>query len=107
MQDETGTQRNSAPNVAGPFEWEVVAVRALPGFRLDVEFVDGTRAQFDYSDFIHASDAGVFAALRDVGLFNRVFVEYGAVTWPNGLDLAPDGMYERLKSSAPNTIVKR
>ena len=93
--------------MAGRGNWEVVAVRALPGFQLDVEFVDGTRGRFDYSEFIHADDAGVFVALRDVSLFNRVFVEYGAVTWPNGLDLAPDAMYERLKSSRPNTVVKR
>ena len=107
MQDEPGAKQNSASEVAGPLEWEVVAVRPLPGFQLDVEFVDGTRGQFDYSEFIHADDAGVFAALRDVRLFNRVFIEYGAVTWPNGLDLAPDAMYERLKASAPNTVVKR
>jgi hypothetical protein len=107
MQDETGTQRDSASEVAGPLEWEVVAVRALPGFQLDVEFADGTRGRFDYSEFIHADDAGVFVALRDVSLFNRVFVDYGALTWPNGLDLAPDAMYERLKASTPNTVVKR
>jgi hypothetical protein len=55
---------------------------------------------------IHRGDAGVFVALRGVALFNRVGVEYGAVTWPGELDLAPDGMYDDLQASAPNTVVK-
>jgi hypothetical protein len=106
MHDPSETEENSAPDLTAAFEWEVVAVRPLPGFQLDVEFADGTRGRFDYSEFIHADDAGVFAALRDVNLFNRVFIEYGAVTWPGELDLAPDAMYDDLKASGPNTIVK-
>jgi hypothetical protein len=47
-----------------------------------------------------------FVPLRDANLFNQVFIDYGAVTWPGELDLAPDGMYETLKASPPNTKVK-
>ena len=92
---------------AVPCEWEVVAVRPLSGFQLDVEFADGLRGRFDYSEFIHREDAGVFAPLRDVNYFKQVGIVDGAVTWPGELDLAPDAMYDRLKASPPNTIVKR
>ncbi|WP_330217058.1 DUF2442 domain-containing protein [Geobacter pickeringii] len=27
----------------------------------------------------------------------QVFVEYGVVTWPDEIDLAPDAIYERIK----------
>ena len=106
MQDQTGPQTDSASELTGPLKWEVVAVRPLPGFQLDVEFADGTLGRFDLSDFIHADDAGVFVALRDADLFNRVLVDYGAVTWPGELDLAPDAMYATLQASSSNTIVK-
>ena len=43
--------------------------------------------------------AGVFAALRDPALFAQVRVEWGAVTWPGGLDLAPDAMHEAIRQS--------
>ena len=40
----------------------------------------------------------VFEPLRDTAIFNRVAVdEFGAITWPNGADLAPDALYERLR----------
>ena len=106
MQDQTGPQKDSAAELTAPLKWEVVAVRPLPGFQLDVEFADGTRGRFDLSDFTHADDAGVFVALRDANLFDCVLVDYGAVTWPGGLDLAPDAMYATLEASPPDTVVK-
>jgi hypothetical protein len=106
MCEHEATDKNFTANVATPTYWRVVAVRALPAFQLDVEFADGTRGRFDASEFIHADDAGVFAALRDVEMFNRVFIDHGAVTWPGELDLAPDAMYDDLKAVAPNAIVK-
>jgi len=106
MHDRPTAKTDSASDVTSPLEWEVVSVRPLPGFQLDVEFADGTRGHFDLSELINRNDAGVFVPLRDVSFFNRVGIEYGAVTWPGELDLAPDGMYETLKASAPNTIVK-
>ncbi len=33
---------------------------------------------------------------REPSLFNQVFVDDGVVTWPGGLDLAPDTMHEEL-----------
>lgn len=46
---------------------------------------------------IRSPEAGLFAALRDEALFRQVGLEWGAVTWPNGLDLAPDAMYEAIR----------
>ena len=99
--------KDSPSEVTTPVEWRVVSVRPLPGFQLDVEFADGLRGRFDYSNLIHREDAGIFTPLRDVSFFNRVAFEHGAVTWPGEIDLAPDAMYDRLKASPPNTIVKR
>ena len=77
--------------------WRVVEVMPLEGFRLSVRFVDDTAGEVDLSGLIHSPRAGVFAALADPALFARVFLQYGAVTWPGELDLAPDAMYAEVQ----------
>jgi len=77
--------------------WRVAAVEALPGFRLDVRFGDGTEGTVDLKALIHSPDAGVFASLADPALFAQAYIEYGAVTWPGEIDLAPDAMYAEIK----------
>jgi len=34
-----------------------------------------------------------------VAEFEKAFVKYGTVTWPCGVDLAPDAMYDSIKTS--------
>ena len=40
---------------------------------------------------------GVFVPLLIDNLLAQATVQYGAITWPNGLDLAPDTMYAQIK----------
>jgi len=77
--------------------WRIEGVRPLKGYRLKILFLDGTKGEVDASKLIMSKEAGVFAALRDSSLFNKVYVEYGAVTWPGQIDLAPDAMYQNIK----------
>jgi hypothetical protein len=35
--------------------------------------------------------------LKDPAYFARVFLEYGAPTWPNGSDMAPDALYDDMR----------
>jgi hypothetical protein len=65
------------------------AAEALPDYRLKVRFLDGLEGIVDMRRFIFPPDAGVFAAFSDTALFGQVYLEYGAVTWPAGIDLAP------------------
>ncbi len=77
--------------------WRVAEVEALDRFQLRVRFVDGSEGLVDMAGLVRSPDAGVFAALRDERLFREVRVEIGAVTWPGGLDLAPDAMHEAIR----------
>jgi hypothetical protein len=42
---------------------------------------------------------GVFKPLRDPHFFAQVFVdrEGGTIAWPNGVDMAPETLYERAR----------
>lgn len=84
------------PTAAAP--WRVSEVVALDGHRLRVRFNDGSGGEVDLAPLLQAPDPGVFAALRDEGLFRQARVQLGAVTWPGDLDLAPDAMYRAIKA---------
>jgi hypothetical protein len=77
----------------------VAAVEALADFRLKVRFLDGTEGIVDMSERVRSADAGVFAVLADPVRFAEVFVDYGAVTWPGEIDLAPDAMYQAIRET--------
>jgi hypothetical protein len=77
--------------------WYVTQVNVLPGYRLFVKFVDGTKGEVDASRLILAPSAGVFTVLRDPARFAEARADDGVVTWPGELDLAPDAMYYELK----------
>jgi Protein of unknown function (DUF2442) len=42
---------------------------------------------------------GVFEPLKDDQYVACAATQGGVVTWPNGLDLAPDTMYKEIKNS--------
>lgn len=96
MRNRAGTESDSAAGLSA-VPWVVTDVRALPHFRLQVRFADGTEGEVDVSELVLSPTAGVFAALRDPVAFAQARVADGAVTWPGGLDLAPDAMHNELR----------
>jgi len=85
--------------------WDVKAVKPLPDFRIYVEIEDGRKGIFDLNPFL---DHGVFRELRDVHYFNRVGILFGAVTWPNEQDIAPETLLSGMtpvESTASNLAV--
>ena len=66
---------------------DAVYVRALDGYQIEVVLKDGRCGRFDMSPHL---DFGVFKRLRDPGYFKQVDVQFGAVAWPEGQDIAPD-----------------
>ena len=103
MREEATTQKDPVlgirPAGSPRLPWLVTSVQALPGYRLRVQFADGLEGIADLSALVRSPSAGVFAALADEALFNRAFVEYGAVTWPGEIDIAPDAMHAEIKKS--------
>ena len=69
-------------------------VRHVAGYRLELEFTDGSRGEIDFKERI-LGRGGVFGPLNDVEFFKRVLVdrEAGTVVWPNGVDFCPDVLY--------------
>ena len=74
----------------------IVEVRHVEGYRLELTFTNGEKAELDFRDMI-VDRGGVFAGLEDMEEFSRVEVdrEAGTVVWPNGVDFCPDVLYSR------------
>jgi hypothetical protein len=87
------------PIQTGGVNWDVMAVKALDGYRFWVRFADGLEGEVDMSEFVRAPDAGVFTVLADPDIFAQAYVELGAVTWPGELDLAPDAMHDEIQKN--------
>ena len=76
---------------------DVAEVQVESDYRLHVRFFDGTAGIVEMRELIYGERAGVFAALSDPNEFAQVGLGLGTVMWANGLDLAPDAMYDEIK----------
>ena len=76
--------------------WDIEEVQPVGNRRLTVKFADGLIGTLQISP---SFCTGVFAPLLDDKLLDQATIQYGVITWPNGLDLAPDTMYAQIKSS--------
>ena len=66
---------------------DVSRVRALDNYCIEVRLQDERVGRFDMTPYL---DHGLFKRLREPGYFARVDVQFGAICWPDGQDIAPD-----------------
>jgi hypothetical protein len=71
---------------------KVVAVTAAEDFQLALVFNTGERRCFDMRPYLHYP---VFRRLTNPGFFSLARIDYGTVTWPGEIDIAPETLYER------------
>jgi hypothetical protein len=75
---------------------DITGVEVVAAHTLRLTFADGTVGDVEFAD---REWRGVLEPLRDPGFFAEVRVdpESGTVAWPNGLDLAPEPLYEQAR----------
>lgn len=64
-------------------------------YKIHLAFNDGVEGTIDLTQWLRGP---VFEPLKDVGYFQRFFLDGGTVAWPNGADIAPETLYERTKA---------
>jgi len=72
---------------------DVVNVKCLDDFRLELTFNDGKSGVLDCKPII--AKGGVFSTLRHPQVFSKAQVnkELGVVTWDDDVDIAPETAY--------------
>ncbi len=73
---------------------DVVSIEYKGGFVYRVVFDDGNTGDVDFSEYIGRGP--VFEALQDKSFFKNARIEGGTISWPNGADVAPETLYEKV-----------
>lgn len=85
--------------------FKLVAVKALPGCRLELRYADGVEGEIDLS---HLAGQGVFHLWDTPGAFERVRLgEYGQLAWNDDIELCPDALYLQLTGQTPEQVFPR
>jgi Protein of unknown function (DUF2442) len=74
---------------------KVSKIECLGGYRLRFKFSDDSVGDYDFSKIV-SENGPMVQALRDADYFRRVFLEFGAPTWPNGFDVAPAWLHREI-----------
>ncbi len=88
--------------------WSIKAFELRSDFTIAVTFADGTSGIVDLSPRLSQGPLGDgFDPLCDKSIFSKVYLDYGALSWPGGIDLAPDAMYERIRESGISIVAAK
>lgn len=82
---------------------DVTKIEYKGGFVYHIVFDDGRNGDIDFSEYVGRGP--VFECLRDTAFFKKATIEGGTISWPNGADIAPETLYEKItrqQSAAPD-----
>jgi hypothetical protein len=84
---------------------KATAAEPIGRYRLRIKFSDGRSGEWDFS-WLAGDKRPMTAPFKDPAFFDRVFLEMGALTWPNGYDCCPDSLYEDMVEAGALTSAK-
>lgn len=75
---------------------EIKKIKYKNNYVYHIVFDDKTKGDIDFSEYINKCP--VFKLLRNLRIFKKATIEGGTIVWPNGADIAPETLYEKLNS---------
>lgn len=80
---------------------EVVSAEYRAGYIYTVLFDDGSKGDVDFAPYLERGP--IFEPLRNLEFFKRARIEGGTIAWPNGADIAPETLYEKVAGTEHST----
>jgi hypothetical protein len=68
----------------------VVSVKVLDGYILELAFENGETGQFSMKPYLEYE---VYKPLKNYELFKKARVTFGFVSWNDDIDMSPDNLY--------------
>jgi len=77
---------------------EIVSIEYISEYTFRITFDDQLEGEVDFSEYL---DRGpVFQRLSDTSFFRQAHIDGGTIAWPNGADIAPERIYEKIAAQA-------
>lgn len=73
---------------------DVIKIDYKHDYVFHIEFDNGVAGDVDFHEYLEKGP--IFAPLKAVEFFKRAIIEGGTISWPNGADIAPETLYERI-----------
>jgi uncharacterized protein YkvS len=74
----------------------VIRAELKDNYKVFVEFNDGTSGIIDFEDKLNNDHRQVIRDLLDLNKFKTVRVDLDTLCWDNGVDFAPEYLYEKI-----------
>jgi len=74
--------------------WVTNATKTSGTYKLQLEFNDGLKGFVDFKNILENDHRAIVRELLDTKMFNSFVVENDTVCWKNGMDFAPEFLYE-------------
>lgn len=78
---------------------KLIEARYQGDFQVALSFSDGKEGIFDGRSLLQRSGP-LLEPLRDEAYFRRLFIDAGALCWPNGLELSPARLHDTCRALA-------
>ncbi|MFO7728640.1 MAG: DUF2442 domain-containing protein [Desulfonatronovibrio sp.] len=72
---------------------KITQAKYLGDYQVELSFSDGMTGIFDGKSLLKRSGP-LLKPLNDELFFQRFFVDFGALSWPHGLELSPAKLYQ-------------
>ncbi len=72
---------------------KIIKIKYLGGYKLELTFDNGKTGTVDLKHY--TKKKGLFRKLANINFFRKLYIdkELGVLSWPNGLDIAPETIY--------------